>query len=252
MWACERWHFYLYGRRFTLVTDHQALRTLLTAGGRGHRPLRLHRWCDRLYQYTFDVQYKPGRENCVADCLSRSYNEESSTSPPAVDVDDEQFVGTIFGSLDTAVVTSAAVASATTTDQQLSRVRDCVVAGWPSAKRALPTKLHIYWNVRDDLSTAFNGQCIVRGNRLVIPMSLRAAVLELAHEGHPGIVRMKQKCRESVWWPGIDRQVEDYVRDCVVCVVSGKSVRPVPGPLQPTPLPLGPWRKLALDFAGES
>jgi transposase InsO family protein len=96
-----------------------------------------------------------------------------------------------------------------------------------------------------------NDQCVMRGNRLIVPPSLQSAVLDLAHEGHPGIIRMKQKCRESVWWPGIDRSIEDYVRDCVACVVSGKSVRPVPGPLQPAPLPQGPWRKLALDFAGE-
>ena len=54
MWACERWHFYLYGRRFTLVTDHQALKTLLTAGGLGPPPLRLNRLGDRLFQYTFE------------------------------------------------------------------------------------------------------------------------------------------------------------------------------------------------------
>jgi len=57
MRACEHWNFYVYGRRFTLVTDHQALKTLLTAGGTGHRLLRLHRWADRLFQYTFSVVY---------------------------------------------------------------------------------------------------------------------------------------------------------------------------------------------------
>ena len=82
LWACERWHFYLYGRRFTLVTDHQALKTLLTAGGSGHRPLRLHRWSDRLFQYTFDVVFRPGRENCVADWLSRSFDEEGLRCHP--------------------------------------------------------------------------------------------------------------------------------------------------------------------------
>jgi len=61
----------LYGRKFTLRTDHQALRTLLTAGGSGHRPLRLHRWHDRLYQYNFDVVCCRGTRNAVADCLSR-------------------------------------------------------------------------------------------------------------------------------------------------------------------------------------
>lgn len=37
--ACEHWHFYLYGRRFLLRTDHQALKTLLSTSGTGHRPL---------------------------------------------------------------------------------------------------------------------------------------------------------------------------------------------------------------------
>ncbi len=48
IWACERWHMYLYGRSFTLRTDHQALTTLMSSAGTGHRPLRLHRWADRL------------------------------------------------------------------------------------------------------------------------------------------------------------------------------------------------------------
>ena len=98
VWACERWHFYVYGRRFTLVTDHLALRTLLTTGGTGHRPLRLHRWCDRLQQYTFNVQYKPDRDNWVADCLSRSYGgEELQVQSAVFDTDDEQWISTIFG-----------------------------------------------------------------------------------------------------------------------------------------------------------
>ena len=63
LWACEHWNFYLYGRHFTLVTDHQALKTLLTTGGSGHRPLRLHCWSDRSFQYNFTVTYRPGKLN---------------------------------------------------------------------------------------------------------------------------------------------------------------------------------------------
>ena len=55
IWGAEKWHFYLYGRKFTLRTDHQALKTLLLASGKGHKPLRLHRWADRLMQYDFNV-----------------------------------------------------------------------------------------------------------------------------------------------------------------------------------------------------
>ena len=39
MWACERWHLYLYGCQFTLRTDHQALTSLLSSTGTGHKPV---------------------------------------------------------------------------------------------------------------------------------------------------------------------------------------------------------------------
>ena len=71
IWACERWHAYLYGRPLILRTDHQALQTLSSSGGSGHRPLRLHRWLDRLYQYHFETLYRPKVNNTVADFLSR-------------------------------------------------------------------------------------------------------------------------------------------------------------------------------------
>ncbi|KAJ8332651.1 hypothetical protein SKAU_G00424400 [Synaphobranchus kaupii] len=72
LWACERWHMYLYGRAFTLRTDHQALTTLLATSGTGLKPLRLHRWADRLQQYNYHLQFTPGRDNVAADLPSRS------------------------------------------------------------------------------------------------------------------------------------------------------------------------------------
>jgi hypothetical protein len=256
LWACERWHFYLYGRRFTLVTDHQALKTLLVTGGTGHRPLRLHRWADRLYQYSFDVEFRPGKLNVVADCLSRTWEDQpemTSSAPPENDTeaDDFQLIQSVFGKLATAVVSLQAVAEATDNDETLASVRRLVIDGWPASKSALQAKLWPYYRVRDELSVVYEGRIVTRGCRTVIPAALRETVIQLAHEGHPGIVRMKSRCRESIWWPGIDSQLEAYVKECAPCVVSGKSVRPVPGPLQPVQLPSGPWKKISLDIAGE-
>ncbi|KAE9289870.1 hypothetical protein PR003_g25435 [Phytophthora rubi] len=59
---------HLYGRRFSIVTDHIALKWLMTA----KEPAgRLHRWSLTLQVYDFDIQYRPGKENHVADALSR-------------------------------------------------------------------------------------------------------------------------------------------------------------------------------------
>jgi RNase H-like domain found in reverse transcriptase/Reverse transcriptase (RNA-dependent DNA polymerase)/Integrase zinc binding domain/Integrase core domain len=259
LWASEKWHFFLYGRHYTLITDHSALRTLLTAGGTGHRPLRLHRWADRLNQYNFTVRYRAGRDNVVADCLSRAYPAappatrptEKSAAEPDSEEDIDATIQTIFGSLATSVITMDTVASATAADLALATVRQYVIDGWPSDKRQIQPMVKPFYDIQSELSVTHDGRCIVRGCRTVIPASLQSIVMELAHEGHPGIVKMKQRCREAVWWPGIDKHLEQFVQACMPCIVSGKSIRPAPGPLQPVPLPAGPWKKLSLDIAGE-
>ena len=69
LWACKRLHYYLYSRRFLLQTDSQVLQTLFIALGKSHRSLCLHRWADRLLQYTFDIRYRSGEKIAMADYL---------------------------------------------------------------------------------------------------------------------------------------------------------------------------------------
>ncbi|KAE9091580.1 hypothetical protein PF006_g24895 [Phytophthora fragariae] len=68
VWAVRLFRPHLYGRRFSIVTDHIALKWLMT----GREPAgRLHRWSLTLQEYDFDIQYRLGKENHVADALSR-------------------------------------------------------------------------------------------------------------------------------------------------------------------------------------
>jgi len=67
--SIEYWHHYLYGRKFKVITDHQALRWLKKI----KKPnSRLFNWSLWLSQYEFDIEYRPGRQNQEADCLSRN------------------------------------------------------------------------------------------------------------------------------------------------------------------------------------
>ena len=61
------------------------------------------------------------------------------------------------------------------------------------------------------------------GDRAIIPSSLRKRVLDLAHEGHTGIVKTKHRVRDSVWWPGIDKEIEHYIVNCEPCSIADKS-----------------------------
>lgn len=52
---------------------------------------------------------------------------------------------------------------------------------------------------------------------MVIPFNLRNDVLNLLHEEHVGIVRMKILARSEVWWPQIDTDIEEYLKKCEPC-----------------------------------
>lgn len=94
----------------------------------------------------------------------------------------------------------------------------------------------------------FAGDILLRNTKIVIPDTLKDQIMQLAHEGHPGMSVMKRRLRAKVWWPKIDRQVEEFVKKCRGCtLVSAPSA---PEPLRRTKLPSSPWEHLAIDFLG--
>ena len=68
VYAVTKWHHYLNGRHFSIKTDHQSLKHLLQQ--RINFPGQ-HAWLTKLMGYDYDISYKNGRENVVADALSR-------------------------------------------------------------------------------------------------------------------------------------------------------------------------------------
>ena len=82
----------------------------------------------------------------------------------------------------------------------------------------------------------------------VVPTQGRERTLEMLHEAHPGIVRMKSLARSYVWWPEMDSQIETHVKECVACQLSRKE--PPSVPLHPWGWPGKPWRRVHIDYAG--
>ena len=69
--------------------------------------------------------------------------------------------------------------------------------------------LQSYFRIRSELIVETG--CVLRGSRVVVPLKGCAKVLELLHEAHPGVDRMKQITWEYVWWPKIDCDIERRV-----------------------------------------
>ena len=81
-----------------------------------------------------------------------------------------------------------------------------------------------------------------------MPQALRSRTLDIAHQGHQGIVKTKQLLRSKVWWPGIDKDAEKLVVDCLACQATGPAMSPTP--VQMSKLPTHPWRSLHMDLCG--
>ena len=73
-------------------------------------------------------------------------------------------------------------------------------------------------------------------------------MVEELHETHPGICRMKASARSYVWWPKMDADLEQKVRQRRPCQENRKS--PPEAPLHPWEWPHKPWVRLHLDYAG--
>ena len=84
-WAIHHLRYYLWGRQFTLVTDHAPLKWMSTSKDQN---ARVTRWFLELQNYKFTVEHRPGKAIPHADALSRQY-EEAVTSPPG-EADDSQ------------------------------------------------------------------------------------------------------------------------------------------------------------------
>ena len=79
-----------------------------------------------------------------------------------------------------------------------------------------------------------------------MPAKLRDRVVDLAHEGHQGLTKTKQRLRSKVWSAGIDRQVEAKCKTCYGCQLVGLPTPPEP--LKHIEFPSQPWQDLAADL----
>ena len=119
-----------------------------------------------------------------------------------------------------------------------------VLQGWPSTVR--DAELQPYYCRRDELSV--DAGCVLLESRLIVPPQGREEVMNVLHDSHRGIVRMKGIARSHTWWPKIDAALEERVRSCHVCQTHRKM--PAPAPLHPWGWPSRPWSRIHIDYAG--
>lgn len=231
IFGVKRFHIYLYGRQFILVTDHKPLTTIL-GHNKGIPPVaaaRLQRWAIILAAYKYKIEFHPTTAHCNADGLSRLPLKDSARDPGLTET-----VWYNMMELDSLPVTVAEVRKETRTDPVLNKVTQYTVEGWPES---IDQEFQVFSQRRDEL-TVENG-CLLWGLRVVVPTKLRAKLLQDLHSDHSGTWKMKAVARSYFWWPGLDKEVEKLASGCVIC----QSVKNTPpsAPLHPWIWPNHPW-----------
>ncbi len=245
LWAAEHFERFLLGRQFILRTDQHSLKTLLQrfAGNRTSR--RISRWYDRLRHFDYSVEHIKGRDNIAADLLSRLAADIKPSNEPTLHDDDDSVI--VAPTSLSPSLPLEELKSSSTDDPEFKLVRDWLHTSWPP-KRQLSQSSKALFEIRDQLS--FQDSLLFCQDKLVIPSALQQRVLGLLHSGHPGIVRMRQKYKDSYFWPGGSKMVEDFVRTCPACSATGKNAKTQPVPVTAVTPPSRPWQKVAIDITG--
>lgn len=195
MFGIKKFDYFLRGKHFVVVTDHQALKHLLS---RKDVDDMLFRRIQKLAGYSFEIQYKPGREIPHADALSRK---------PVV--------------VRKIVVQEYNFRESVETDPVL-----CIV------KHSLDNKIPIpsdspelsFWSRRQSSLRVEDGmilRCGEKSPQRVVPVDLRPKVLDFCHghqsSGHFGLRRTLHKLTQSFYWYNMKNDVRTWCRSCILC-----------------------------------
>ena len=119
-----------------------------------------------------------------------------------------------------------------------------VIEGWPVRRDQSSADVKPYWSYKEEISL-ING-ILFKGERLIIPASMRKAVLKQLHQAHLGIEKTKWRARATIFWPQINQQIEEMVKTCSTCLHNQK--QHPREPMMPSDVPHYPFQMVGSDL----
>ena len=208
VWAVKRLHKYLFAVKFRLITDHKALEYIMKpeASLAKTTSAMLQRWAIFLSAYSYDIQYRPGKQIPHADYLSRHSHHE----PPEADESLALLINPLPIGRNHLINETRLVYGPI-----LAGLRK----GWSTTARKRFPDLYAK---RAEMVLHADGVISVH-DRPLIPPTCRGLMLQHLHVGHLGRDKMKSLARLLCWWPSMDNDIINYLRDCRSCQLSKPS-----------------------------
>ena len=206
----EKFHYFLYGRKFILQTDQKPLVSIFRKHMIDVSP-RIQRITIRAWQYDFVPQHIPGRINVIADSLSRVTPLEFQDSNTEKDILAVNFLQ--YSSIEERERDE--MLQETSKDKELQSLKHYIYTGWPAKRSQIPVSLHPYWNFRDELTV--ESGILMKNSKVLIPETLKQKYLKQIHQGHQGIEACRSRAREFVFWVNINSDLKEMVEKCDIC-----------------------------------
>lgn len=210
--AIDNFRHYVEGTRFRVVTDARSLLWLFKIGAESGNS-KLLRWALRIQSYDIQLEYRKGKNNITADCLSRSIDVVTVQQP---DPEYEELAAKIL---------------ADPVKHGEYRVIDGRI--WKYVKS--PTK-------QDDPRFAWK--------QLPMPEERQEIIGKEHNKAHFGFDKTLASIKQRFFWPKMNGQVKKFCRECVPCQTSkagNTNVTPPMGSQKPVEYP---WQFVTLDYIG--
>lgn len=254
------WRAELVGlpKPFMVITDHQALEFFNTK-----RVLNLRQagWGELMAQYHFHITYRPGKQNILADALTRKAEEVKTQKEkkelqrtmrlfrPVQDLDGD--VANIFE-----ISCADAVVGVLDGGEGIVTGDAGLLDELLRLNREDPTLEAFRERAASDSAgfSLLDGRYMLYQGRLAVPDAelLRTRIIREYHDritsAHAGRNKTRAMVAAKYWWPGLAADVDRYVANCLTCKPSKTPRDKTPGLLQPLPIVEQPWRDLVIDF----
>lgn len=205
--SCRFFHHYLWGKEFTVVTDHQALTAVFK---RKTKCPRMSRYILEMREYCFKIQYKKGSQHTVPDALSRpvgAVNEVREGGLRPIPDDETAFPG----------LTHARIKELQREDPQWVKTIEFLEGG--QLPKRTPGNRPIQ-SLELEEGLLYIRREEMRKSRLclVVPRSLRSVACAVAHnDAHLGERKTHSKARQMFYWPSMGMDVRKFVKSCLAC-----------------------------------
>lgn len=250
--SLSQWRAELQGSpsRVKICTDHRALEYFMTTKQLTSRQAR---WAELLSQFFFTIMYRPGKQNSLADALSR--REQDVKPQEVVKVVSRQRALLQPNQLEPRVWEEVNLARPPPAEEinfmesiplldallQRNRTHDSL-----RALRVAASEGHEHLILEDGL--------LLYRNRLVVPDvdNLRTRLIQEAHcqvsTAHPGRSKTIKLLTDRYFWKGLPATVQRFIRNCHACRRASVPRDKTPGLLQPLRVPDHSWQHIAMDF----